>query len=104
MSDADRHQYLFWQHPGRLVDAGREGAEGFLYVIVTDAFASGPFRKYATDDQGNRAELLTTVPNFDARTRPWYTGAVKTGQTVWSDIYILFTGQDMALAPFLTYH
>lgn len=70
----------FGNTQGGLIDAGREGAGGFLYVIATDAFTSGPFRKYATDDQGNRTELLLTIPNFDARTRPWYTRAVETGQ------------------------
>ncbi|MBE7550178.1 MAG: PAS domain-containing protein [Anaerolineales bacterium] len=88
----------FGNTAGGLVNAGREGAAGSLYVIVTDGFVSGPFRKYATDSQGNQAELLATVPDFDARTRPWYTGAVKKGDATWSDVYILFTGQDMAIA------
>lgn len=112
-SDLEALEYYLWQQiqvfdsvtsiyfgniEGGLVDAGREGAEGSLYVIVTDEFKSGPFRKYATDSQGNRTELLTTVPNFDARTRAWYTGAVEKGSATWSDPYILFTGQDMAIA------
>jgi PAS domain S-box-containing protein len=42
--------------------------------------------------------VLTTLPLFDARTRPWYTGALEAGDATWSDIYILFTGQDMAIA------
>lgn len=88
----------FGNTAGGLVDAGREGAAGSLYVIVTDAFAQGPFRKYATDAQGQPTELLATVPNFDARTRPWYKGAVAKGDSTWNDIYILFTGQDMAIA------
>ncbi|MCL4301912.1 MAG: PAS domain S-box protein [Anaerolineae bacterium] len=88
----------FGNAAGGLVNAGREGAAGSLYVIVTDEFVSGPFRKYATDSRGNRGELLATVPDFDARTRPWYSGAVKKGDAAWSDVYILFTGQDMALA------
>ena len=50
------------------------------------------------DAQGEPAKLLTTVPDFDARTRPWYTRAVVEGQAVWSAAYVLFTGQDMAIA------
>ncbi len=88
----------FGNTEGGLVDAGREGAGGALYVIATDEFRRGPFKKYATDDAGNRTELLTTVPDFDARTRAWYTNAVAKGDASWSDIYILFTGQDMAIA------
>lgn len=83
---------------GGLADAGREGAGGTLYLIATDNFASGPFRKYAVDDQGRRGELLLTVADFDARGRPWYARAAESGQLTWSDIYILFTGQDMAIA------
>jgi len=83
---------------GGLIDAGREGAGGFLYVIATDGFVSGPFKKYATDSRGQRTDLLVTVPDFDARTRPWYTGAVDRGDIAWSEPYILFTGQDMAIA------
>ena len=88
----------FGNTEGGLVDTGREGAAGSLYVIVTDEFKSGPFRKYATDSAGNRTELLTTVPGFDARTRSWYSNAVEEGGALWSDAYILFTGQDMAIA------
>lgn len=88
----------FGNTAGGLVDAGREGAAGSLYVIVTDGFGSGPFRKYATNSQGQRTDLLATVPDFDARTRPWYNGAVKKGEAAWSEVYILFTGQDMAIS------
>jgi diguanylate cyclase (GGDEF)-like protein/PAS domain S-box-containing protein len=83
---------------GGLADAGREGADGALYLITTDDFGSGPFRKYAADSQGRRGELLLTVPDFDARSRPWFARAAASGQVAWSDIYILFTGQDLAIA------
>ncbi len=88
----------FGNTEGGLVDAGREGAEGFLYLISTDGFVSGSFKKYATDSQGQRADLLVTVPDFDARTRLWYIGAVNKDDVAWSEAYILFTGQDMAIA------
>ncbi len=88
----------FGNAEGGLVDAGREGAAGSLYVILTDEFTSGPFKKYATDSAGNRTELLVTVPDFDARTRSWYSNAVAKGDAAWSDVYILFTGQDMAIS------
>jgi hypothetical protein len=66
----------FGNPEGGLVGAGREGAGSSLYVTETDKFRSGPFYKYATDREGNRTDLLAAVPNFDARQRPWYTGAV----------------------------
>ena len=83
---------------GGFVGAGREGAGGSLYTTVTDEFSSSVWNKYATDGEGNRTGVLTTIPNFDARTRPWYTGALEKGGAVWSDVYILFSGQDLAIA------
>lgn len=88
----------FANDTGGLVDAGREGSGGDLYVILTENFTSGEFRKYAVDEAGDHTKLLATVPEFDARTRPWYTGAVEEQGAVWSDAYILFTGQDMAVS------
>ena len=88
----------FGNTEGGLANAGREAADGSLYVIATDGFVSGPFNKYATDDEGERTDLLVTVPDFDARTRPWYSDAVDSGGAVWSDVYIVFTGHDMAIA------
>ncbi len=88
----------FGNSQGGLVNAGREGMGGPLYVILTDGFTSGPFRKYSVDEQGAPAELMVTVPDFDARSRPWFTSAVEKGGPVWSEPYVLFTGQDMAIA------
>jgi PAS domain S-box-containing protein len=83
---------------GGLLDAGREGTGGPLYVIETEGFRSGTFNKYSIDEKGRRGELLLSVPDFDARTRPWYVAAVKSGGPTWSDVYVLFSGQDMAVA------
>ncbi|HSH04942.1 MAG TPA: ATP-binding protein, partial [Anaerolineae bacterium] len=88
----------FGNTAGGMANAGREGEDGFLYVIATDDFKQGAFRKFETDDEGERGELLLTMPNFDARTRPWYQGAVVNEGVAWSEAYILFTGQDMAIA------
>lgn len=91
----------FGNNLGGLANAGREGAEGQLYVIYTDDFTSGPFNKYATDLNGDQAELLLSVPDFDARERSWYKKAVAKKAATWSDIYILFSGQDMAVSASL---
>jgi len=88
----------FGYKEGGVINAGREGKKGSLYVISTDTFKKGAFNKYATDSQGNRTSLLVTVPNFDSRIRPWYSKAVEKKSEVWSDIYIVFTGHDMAIS------
>jgi len=88
----------FGYKEGGLVNAGREGNNGSLYVISTDTFKKGTFNKYTTDSLGNRTSLLVSVPNFDSRIRPWYSKAVEKKSAVWSDIYIIFTGHDMAIS------
>jgi PAS domain S-box-containing protein len=88
----------FGNTAGGLVGAGREIRNGDLYVIATEGFTNGSFKKYATDNQGSRTTLLATVPDFDARTRPWYLGALDKKGIFCSDVYMLYTGQDMAIA------
>jgi len=88
----------FGNTAGGLADAGREGANNELYVMSTERAQSGDLKKYTTNSEGNRTELLATIPGFDARTRPWYSAAVNKGEATWSEIYVLSTGQDMAVA------
>jgi len=83
---------------GGLVNSGREADGNSLYVIFTEANKAGTFFKFSVDDGGGRTVKTAEVPSFDARVRGWYTGALAKEKSTWSDIYILFTGQDMALA------
>jgi PAS domain S-box-containing protein len=93
---------IYFGNPqGGLVSSGREGADGSLYIINTANFASGELYKYGTDSSGNLTDLLVTVPQFDARTRPWYMGAVENADVNWTAPYVLSTGQDLAIASSL---
>ncbi len=83
---------------GGIADAGREGPQGALYVIQTDDFVAGAFRKFSVNGEGQRTKELQAVPNFDARARGWYAGATAAGGPTWSGIYLLFSGQDMAIS------
>lgn len=40
-----------------------------------------------------KAEEILTDDTYDARVRPWYTGAVKANGLYWTDVYIFFTDQ-----------
>ena len=88
----------FGNPQGGLVNSGREGAGGARYFMATDNFSKGPLVKYAADDQGRRTDVLFRIPEYDASSRQWYTGAAAKGDAVWSPVYILSTGQDMAIA------
>lgn len=83
---------------GGLIGSGREGAGGEYYLTQTEDYKKGTFQKFGIDAEGNPADLLFSLPDFDTRTRPWYTGAVEKGDATWSDVYILSTGQDLAIA------
>ena len=39
------------------------------------------------------AEEIVTDDTYDARVRTWYTGAVRTNELFWTDVYIFFTDQ-----------
>ncbi|MBN1564498.1 MAG: HAMP domain-containing protein [Anaerolineae bacterium] len=83
---------------GGLIVGGREGADGSLYIMVSDDFAAGPMYKYATDTTGQPTDTLAEIAYFDARLRPWYDGALARQGASWSPPYALSTGQDLAIA------
>lgn len=86
---------------GGIAGAGREGPGGSFYVYATDEFKPGIFRKFSADPSGKQGGLVTKVDNFDARTRVWYQKAAASSAVSLSDVYILSTGQDMAIATSL---
>lgn len=88
----------FGNTSGGLADAGREGDGESLYTIETDGFQKGKFKKVSVDADGNPLLTVFAAEGFDARTRPWYTAAVEYGGPVWSEPYVLATGQDMAVS------
>ncbi len=92
----------FSNRNGGLVNAGREGSGDDLYMILTDGFKAGPFRKYAVDSQGRRSGQIRMIQHFDGRTRPWYVEAVEKKKPVWSVPYALFTGQDLSISAALS--
>lgn len=42
------------------------------------------------DSDVNRTKLVKTVPNYDPRTRSYYTSAINRGKPTWSEVYINF--------------
>ncbi len=67
---------------------GAERADdGSLTVRVSTIESKFNFRTYATNQKGDRTNLLNNKPNFDPRTRPWYKAAVAAGKPTWSQIY-----------------
>jgi diguanylate cyclase (GGDEF)-like protein len=93
---------IYFGNPrGGIVGSGREGPKGSLYTYATDEFQPGVFRKFSADPSGRQGPLITKIDPFDARSRVWYQKAVNSGKLSSSDVYILSTGQDLAIATSL---
>lgn len=90
----------FGNNLGGIANAGREVNDEGFYVIRTDAFAAGAFRKFTLDDSGTEsATVVTEIPGFDARTRTWYKEAVEAGGALTrTDPYTVFTGDDISIS------
>ncbi|MGV0025302.1 ATP-binding protein [Phormidesmis priestleyi] len=59
-------------------------------VKVAGESTDHQIRIYAADRPGHRTKLLRSRPNYDPRTRPWYSSAVKSKTATWGGIYRLF--------------
>ncbi|NET61887.1 MAG: hypothetical protein F6K47_38945, partial [Symploca sp. SIO2E6] len=57
-------------------------------TVATEHPSTGDkFLRYYTNNQGERSELLTVLPEYNPRVRPWYQAAVEVGGPTWSPIY-----------------
>lgn len=81
---------------GGIISPGRRG-DGTLVVESTDNFAAGDYKIYTTNEQGEKLDLLSVTPNYNARVRPWYTSAVKAGKPQWGNPYVYFAEQVLAI-------
>ncbi len=48
---------------------------------------------YALDQLGNRTKFLKVLPDYDARTRPWFKAAIANKKPIWSEIYTFAQGE-----------
>ncbi|MFB2983677.1 SpoIIE family protein phosphatase [Microseira sp. BLCC-F43] len=64
-----------------------------VVVEVFNRSQSNKLSRYATDDKGNRTNLLFTG-EYDFTLEPWYADAVKAGKPLWSKIYRWTGGGD----------
>ncbi len=97
LTDFEQLEKLFWQQiqledtvnslyvadqAGRflMVKAGKNDS-----VHIRDR--DQPRLVYSLDDQGQRTQLLDSVP-YDPRQRPWYQAALEKGIATWSPVYL----------------
>jgi hypothetical protein len=61
-------------------------AEGEFLWFESDASTNYSLNNYNVDSQGDVVSFFSATPNYDPRTRPWYTAAKAAGKPVWSKI------------------
>ncbi|MGI0480457.1 ATP-binding protein [Geminocystis sp. CENA526] len=61
---------------------------GNIEFNIMDESSPLNLRIYATDNQGNRGEQKSVIPNFINQQRPWYQKAFTEGKPTWSDVFL----------------
>ncbi|MFB8797193.1 MAG: PAS domain S-box protein [Microcoleus sp.] len=93
---SDRMTTIYYgDEQGRFLLLKRE-AENLVYI--RDESTAPDRQIYRLDSQGNRTELIKTVP-YDPRTRPWYTTAKQSGKPTWSPIYVFTAPPVLGITP-----
>jgi len=81
---------------GYIISA-RRMPDGTLTVATEHPSTDGKFLRYYTNDKGERTELLTILPDYDPRVRPWYRVALAAGKPTWSPIYPEFVTKGLGI-------
>lgn len=72
----------------------RRNLGGENFIVRNDESTGGASFYYSTDELGAGTSLEEKFPDFDPRTRPWYTSAVKANKPTYSEVYMHFVFQE----------
>ena len=99
-SYSDITSVYFGNPEGGLIDIGREKPEGNLYEIRTENYEAGTFIKHYLDENNEPyGRPVAEIPDFDARTRSWFTGAMSDPEELYrSEPYEVFTEDDISIS------
>ena len=93
---SDRTTTIYYgDEQGRFLLLKRE-AENSVYI--RDESTAPDRQIYRLDSQGNRTELIKTVP-YDPRNRPWYKAAKQAEKATWSPIYVFTASPVLGITP-----
>ncbi|MCU0542295.1 MAG: ATP-binding protein [Oscillatoriaceae cyanobacterium Prado104] len=67
-------------------------------LMFSDKTTGYNLQTYAIGDRGQRQQLVSNTPNYDPRSRPWYTDASKAQKSSWSKIFPQLNTKDLTLA------
>ena len=69
------------------VDSELLDGEAIWSVLHASAATNGNLNKHAINSDGSTGELLDAGSPFDATVRPWFTKAIASQASVWTDVY-----------------
>ncbi|NJR39151.1 MAG: HAMP domain-containing protein [Leptolyngbyaceae cyanobacterium CSU_1_4] len=77
---------------------GERKADGTLTLDHSDQVTKADYRTYQTNSEGDRTQLLETLPEkYDARKRPWYKAAAAAGKPIWGNTYLWVNTQELSI-------
>jgi hypothetical protein len=77
---------------------GERKADGTLTLDHSDDVTKANYRTYKTNLEGDRTQLLETLPDkYDARIRPWYKAAKAAGKPIWGNIYLWINTHELSI-------
>ncbi|NJO52426.1 MAG: hypothetical protein HC840_26910 [Leptolyngbyaceae cyanobacterium RM2_2_4] len=79
-------------------------ADGSFQLDLSNESTGFNYRTYATDAQGNAANLLDESGSYDPRVRPWYTAPVEADEPTWSEIYSYVASPKLAITAVQPYY
>ncbi|MFE4107998.1 ATP-binding protein [Almyronema epifaneia] len=100
LNDLEATGHYFWKQAklfkntsyiGYALPTGEEAGAGRWIegqdVVIFQGVATGNDYAYATDEQGNRTEIVETL-DYDPLSDEWYEKGAAAGKAVWTDIYV----------------
>ena len=91
--------YISYALPtGEYAGAGRWLEDGRLTIDELSANTNWEAYDYATDEQGNRTEIIDDTP-YHPLSESWYTETVKQGKPIWTEVYAWDGHSDILSVP-----
>ena len=86
----DSATYIYLGLPnGDFIGTGR-GKDNKIEVGISGDYTNDSFNTYATDEKGDRTELLSSIPDYYLFNRPWYLAATTKKKPTWGNVYVWF--------------
>ena len=85
----DSASYIYFGSEAEIFSGAERGVDGAFNIAYWSQDSPGDeYETYATNERGDRTQLLSAFPDYDMLSRPWYRAAVRAGRPSWGEIYV----------------